>query len=129
MLALLTACATDNTVLVGEPRPALTPGQVQLYLRPPDAKYREIANIYASSRGSFAFGSGAKIDKVVERLKIQAAKVGANGVLLHGVGSEASTGVGGGISSDNGRSPYVNVGGGLLLRAEAGDGVAIYVEP
>ncbi|HEX3847534.1 MAG TPA: hypothetical protein VHV81_09130 [Steroidobacteraceae bacterium] len=128
-LALLAACATGSTVLVGPSRPAIAPDQVQVYLHPPAAKYLEIANISASSRGSLALGSGAKIDKVVERLKVQAAKVGANGVLLHGVGGEASTAVGGGLSTDNGRSPYVDVGGSLFLRAEVGDGVAIYVAP
>ena len=130
-LVCLAGCAAaTRTVLVNTPRPALTADQVQVYLRPPEAKYIEIANVYASSRGAFVFSTAAKIDKVVERLKAQAAKVGANGVLVHGVGSEAGGELGGGISTDSGRSPYVyGVGGSLLLHQEGGDGVAIYVEP
>ena len=123
-------CADTRTVLVGTARPALRPDQVQVYLQPPASAYDQIANVYASSRGSFAFGTGAKIDKVVERLKTEAAKVGANGILLHGVDSEASSGVGGAVSTDHGRSPYVSgIGGSLFLHREAGEGVAIYVEP
>lgn len=101
---------------------------MQIYTEPPASHYDEIADIYASSRGSFAWGAAAKIDKVMQRLKIEAARVGANGVLMHGVGSAASGAVGGGIATDNSRSPYIyGIGGSVLLHQEAGDGVAIFV--
>jgi hypothetical protein len=125
----LSGCAASSVILVGPVRPSLAPSAVRLYLKPPDTSYVEIAELRASSRGSFAFGSGAKIDKVVERLRAAAAKVGANGLLLHGVGTGSSGAVSGTVSTDTGHSPYVDaLGASLVFHPELGDGVAIYVE-
>src|SRR5579872_5082282 len=79
----LSGCAASH-VLVGTPRPPTTPDQVKLYLRPP-AKFEQIALLDASSRGSLTFTSQGKTDKAIERLKKEAAKLGANGILLQGV--------------------------------------------
>jgi hypothetical protein len=68
---------------------------------------------------------------VINRLKTEAAKLGANGVLLEGIGDQASgsIGTGGGTESYGGRS---SVGGGvginLGMSKKVGGGVAIYVE-
>ncbi|HEY4445556.1 MAG TPA: hypothetical protein VGN30_14815 [Steroidobacteraceae bacterium] len=76
--------------------------------------------------------AAAKIDKVIERLKDEAAKLGANGVLLHGVGDQAGGSVGAGISTET-NSPHSPYGLGFGVSAfffqKSGDGVAIYVEP
>ena len=130
LIAGLGGCASSQIVLVGQPRPAISPAQVQIYLQPPESPYREIANLSASSRGSLAVTAAAKMDKVVTRLKEAAASVGANGVLLHGVSDQTAAAVGAGISTDSSRSPYVRgVGTSVLFFQEAGDGVAIFVEP
>jgi len=130
LIASLGGCASSQLVLVGQTRPAIPPAQVQIYLQPPESPYREIANLSASSRGSLAFTSAAKMDKVIARLKEAAASIGANGVLLHGVSDQTAAALGAGISTDSSHSPYVRgVGTSVLFSQEAGDGIAIFVEP
>src|ERR1700694_2347445 len=68
--------------VVARVRPAISPGQVQIYLQPPESKYDEIANLSASSRGYFSLTAAGKIDKIIERLKKQAAKLGGKGISL-----------------------------------------------
>jgi hypothetical protein len=132
MNAALTGCATTHAALVGQARPAVSPESVQIFLEPPTARYQEIANLSASSRGSFTVTTHGKIDKVIERLKKEAARLGANGILLHGVDSRSAGSLGAGVSteSETGHSPYgLGFGTSVFLSQESGDGVAIYVEP
>src|ERR1700688_254141 len=132
MAAPLTGCVSSQVALVGQPPPAISPDQVRIYLEPPESEYREIANLSASSRGSFAITAPAKMDKVMERLKKAAASVGANGILLHGVGDQFAGSVGAGIGTETNspRSPYgLGFGASAFFFQKAGDGVAIYVEP
>ena len=132
LLAALSGCVTSQAVLVGPARPAISPDQVQIYLQPPESKYLQIANLTASSRGSFAITPAGKIDKVIERLKTEAAKLGANGILLHGVGDRSAGSVGAGISTETNspHSPYgLGFGASAFFFQKLGDGVAIYVEP
>jgi hypothetical protein len=132
MSAALGGCATTQAVLVGHARPPISVDRVQIYLQPPIGKYEQIANLAASSRGSFAVTTHGKIDKVIERLKKQAASLGANGILLHGVDSRSAGSLGAGVSteSENGHSPYgLGFGTSVFFSQESGDGVAIYVEP
>src|SRR5882724_9125885 len=88
-IAALSGCASSQVAVVGRVRPPVSPEQVQIYLQPPASKYDEIANLSASSRGSFSMTMASKMDNVIERLKNEAAKLGANGILLHGVGDQA----------------------------------------
>ena len=132
VVAILAGCASSQAVLVGTARPAISPDQVLIYLRPPESPYEQIANLAASSRGSFAITAPGKMDKVVERLKQQAAKLGANGILLHGVADQAGTPVGAGVDVENQstHSPYgLGFSAWAFFYSKAGDGVAIYVEP
>jgi hypothetical protein len=129
-IAALAGCAASHVALVGRARVPTSPDQVRIYLQPPEAEYEQIANLSASSRGSFAITAAGKMDKVIERLKIEAAKVGANGILLHGVGDQAAGSVGAGISTemDSGHSPYgLGFGVSAFFYGKSGDGVAIYV--
>jgi len=132
LTAVLSGCASSQVAVVGRVRPAISPDQVQIYLQPPGSKYDEIANLSASSRGSFSITTAAKMDKVIERLKNEAAKLGANGILLHGVGDRAGGSVGAGISTETNspHSPYgLGFGASAFFFQKSGDGVAIYVEP
>jgi hypothetical protein len=132
MMGALSGCASSQVAVVGQVRPAISPEQVQIYLQPPGSRYDEIANLSASSRGSFSITAEGKIDKVIERLKREAAKLGANGILLHGVGDQAGGSVGAGISTETNspRSPYgIGFGASAFFFEKSGDGVAIYVQP
>jgi hypothetical protein len=131
ILAALLGCVSTGIVMVGRARPAISADRVQVFLQPPKAPYEQIATLTASSRGALTLTSAAKIDKVVERLKNQAAKLGANGLLLHGVGDQRSGSVGVGLSaeSDSGHSPY-GLGFGIwaFTNPKSGEAEAIYLE-
>jgi hypothetical protein len=85
-----------------------------------------IARLDTSSQGSFSFGAQAKTDAVIKRLRAEAAKLGANGVILAGIGDQASgsigTGAGGGGYSGGG-----GIGISAGLSRKVGGGLAIYV--
>ena len=93
-LALI-GCATGSSILVGKARPPITPENVKLYVEAPE-DYEVIGIVEASS--DVEFSSQAAQNRAIERLKTEAAKIGANGVLLENSGEKSSTvfGSGGG---------------------------------
>jgi len=126
---LMLGCAAQSHIIVGKVRPPISPDQVKIYLAPPKA-YEQIAVIDASSQGSMAFTQQQKMDKAIQRLKEEAAKVGANGILLQGSGSQSAGSVssGFGTATASGNSAYgtgVGVSGNILM--QAANGIAIYV--
>jgi hypothetical protein len=128
---VLLACSTSSHVLVGTPRPPISPDSVRIYTQPPP-KYEQIAHLDASSQGSFAITSQQNMDKAIARLKEEAAKLGANGILLQGVQDQqtGSIGMGGGNTSFGGNSATgVGVGGSFGISNKAVTGLAIYVPP
>lgn len=124
LVALCTGCASTH-VLVGETRPPISPGQVKLYLSPP-SDYEEIALVEASSRSSWAITQQGKMNKAIERLKEEAASLGANGVLLRGSGSEAGPSVNTGTATFSGNTAY-GTGVSAPVIHKAASGIAIYV--
>ena len=92
----IVGCAITNetSVLVGTPRVPTSPDQVKLYTSPPK-KYVEIAIISADAAHDF-MSKQALLDKAVQNAKVQAAKVGANGILLDTLG-DLQLGSGGAI--------------------------------
>ena len=131
VLLLSAACATSH-VMIGKARPPISPDEVRIYQRPPEAPYEEIARLDASSQGSFSFTAQGKTDAVIKRLKTEAAKLGANGVLLEGIADQSS----GAIGTGGGRESYSaggSVGGGVGITAglsrKVGGGIAIFVPP
>jgi hypothetical protein len=123
---LLGAC-TSSHVLVGKQRPPISPSEVQVYLDPP-SHYEKVAILESNNRASWAFTQQQKTNKVVDRLKIEAAALGANGILLQGVGDQYSGSVGTGNAWVGGNSAYaLGISSATYLRV--GSGVAIYVFP
>ena len=129
--ATLAACATDSVVVVGAQHAPVLPGDVKIYSTPPPA-FEEIAILNASSNSVFTTGGQATVDKVIHGLKEQAAKLGANGVILEGFSDQATgslgTGVGGTSMSGNSASS-AGVGGSIGIYTKTGHGRAIYVPP
>jgi hypothetical protein len=82
----LIGCAITNetSVLTGTPRTPTVPEQVKLYTSPPK-KFVEIAIISTDAAHDF-MSKQALVDKAVQNAKNQAAKVGANGILLDALG-------------------------------------------
>lgn len=125
----LTGCSTSSHVLLGTPRPPIPPDQVRVYTVPP-LHYEQIASINANSSGSLALTGQQNMDKAMERMKAEAAKLGANGILLQGV-SEGQTGsIGTGVGSSS-YGPHSSVGGSVggsfALTSKFTQGLAIYV--
>ena len=131
VLALITGCSTSSHVLVGTQRPPISPEQVRIYTHPPE-HYEEVAIVGASSRQSFSPGDQAKTDKVIQRLKKEAGQLGANGVLLQGLGDQYAGSVGSGFGSAT-ASGHTAVGSSFGVSAglfnKTGQGIAIYVPP
>lgn len=89
---VLLSCSTakGTTLITGQTRPAITPTEVKLYLEPP-TKYETIALIEASCDVDTTAQKAQ--DMVIDELKKQAAKLGANGVLITNVGNSSNSGV------------------------------------
>jgi hypothetical protein len=129
MALLLAGCESTSRVMLGPTYPAITPDQVHIYYQPP-ARYREVALLETQS-GSFTYGEQHKMDAVLNKLRIEAAKLGANGVLFQGTetgygGSNVGVGVGGtnyGHSSSYGGG----VGFSISPTQKYAHGMAIYV--
>ena len=119
LLGLLTGCNVTggSRIVVGPARPAIAEESVKIYFRPP-ARYEEIALLNATSKNAFA-SDQSLTDSVLRRMKRDAARLGANGVLLQGVGSQQIGSVGQGyfpyifLLTSEGAVEYVNLLEGL----------------
>ncbi len=81
-LTLLFGCVPVSHVIIGDTRESIQPSDVKIYIDYPE-KYEKIALIDAGSNFAFKdpeilFTWQGKMDKVIERLKIEAAKLGAS---------------------------------------------------
>ena len=117
---LLASCASGTALVTGTPRDPITPDMVKIYLNAPSS-YEVIAIVKAESDAGWT-AQGSQ-DYAVEELKKQAAKVGANGVLLGATGQKTSTVVGGGYSYGSGYAPIYAI----PVDSETVSGEAIYV--
>jgi hypothetical protein len=83
---LLISCHPVSHIVVGNKREATSPTDVKIYLDYPES-YEKIALVDAGSNFSFKdpvilFAWQSKMNKALERLKIEAASLGANGILI-----------------------------------------------
>lgn len=106
LIVLLQGCTVVNSssVPIGDPRPPIDPESVKLYRTPP-AEYEEIALVSASAGHDFRSSQGV-MNSAIKRLKEEAAKVGANGVILEYVSTrkegQVTTSVGTAFASGSG---------------------------
>jgi hypothetical protein len=131
MVLALAACATDSVIVTGTARPPISPSEVKIYSQPPPV-FEEVAILNASKSVAFSTGGQKTVDKVIAGLKEQAAKVGANGIVLEGFSDQqtGALGAGSGSSSVSGNSAVgVGVGGSLGIYKKTGHGRAIFVPP
>jgi hypothetical protein len=111
--ALLAGCASTSRLMISPARPALSPEQVHVYMEPPTGRYVEIALLETAS-GPLTYGEQNKTNAVIEKLRAEAARLGANGLLLQGMasgyrGSRVGVGVGAGRYSGG----HTRIGGGV----------------
>src|ERR1700688_630363 len=127
----LAACAPSSHILVGAARPPISPSDVKLYLQPPPS-FQEVAILNASANSMFGTGGQGSVDKVIQRLKEEAAKLGANGIILEGMSDRETGSLGGGSGSTSYSSnSAVGVGAGASLGIfkKTGEARAIFVPP
>lgn len=109
--------ATSSHILLGTPQDPVAPADVRIFPRPP-AGYEEIAIVTADSRGAWRWSAQGTTDAALERLKAEAASLGANGLtgLILGSswpGSTAALGLGTGFASYGWGSGWSGPGYGL----------------
>lgn len=128
-LPLLAACAS-SAMVTGRVRPPIDPARVRIYQAPPPGGFEEIAQLQTQS-GALIYGEQNKLNSVLSHLRKEAAKLGANGVLL--VGTENGYGGGGtsvGVSGGSfGSHSYGGIGVGVDITPQKkyAHGIAIYV--
>ena len=131
LILALSACATDSVIVTGTARPPISPAEVKIYSQPPPV-FEEVAILNASKSVAFTTGGQKTVDKVIAGLKEQAAKVGANGILLEGFSDQQTGALGAGSGSSsvsNNSAVGVGVGGSLGIYKKTGHGRAIFVPP
>ena len=124
--ALVAGCAGSSKVMLGQARAPIDPAQVQIYRTPP-AGSQEIAQL--ESKSAVGFGTQGQTDAAIARLKREAAALGANGVILMGVGSGGSP-----VGMSVGAGSFGRHGGGGLsmgipTQQKRAAGIAIWVPP
>ena len=86
-------CTPSSHIVVGQTREPISPDKVKLYTTPPE-KYEEVAIVDASSHASWAVTDQGKIEVAIQRIKEEAATLGANGILIGVSGTgNLSTGI------------------------------------
>ena len=115
-VSLLCAYAAAGTIIVGEPRPPISPDRVKVYWDAP-RKFDRIAIITKGSGGEWIFSDSNEVDSAIARIKIEAAKLGANGIILTAIENRSGGGVAIGVGGFGFPSRHVAVGGGTTLYA------------
>ena len=86
LIMLFISCHPVSHIVVGSKRVPTSPDDVIVYLDYPES-YEKIALVDAGSNFSFKdpvilFAWQSKMNKALERLKVEAASLGANGILI-----------------------------------------------
>lgn len=131
LLALALSACASSALVTGTPRAPIDPSQVRVYFQAPPGRYEEIA-LLESNSGAFTYGEQNKMNSVVAKLRKQAAKLGANGVLFRGTadgygGGNVGVGAGGGRIGSHGYGG-VGVGVNISPTQKYARGIAIWVE-
>ena len=122
----LAGCASTSKVMLNPARAPIDPAQVQIYSVPPPGS-QDIPQLESSS--AVGFGAQGQTDAAVARLKREAAALGANGIVLMGVGSSGSPV---GMSVGAGSHARHSGGGlsvGIPTTQKKAAGMAIWVPP
>ena len=130
---LLCSCGSTHTIMVAQPRPATFADQIRVYYTAP-RHFERIAIINSSSGPTWGVTTKGQLDDAIAKLKEEAARLGANGILIEGTGTSSSgnlgVGIGGfGVGGDHHSGYAVSGEGGVgapILHRTA-QATAIYV--
>jgi hypothetical protein len=133
-LFVVTGCTImdGNAIVTGNTRTPTSPDEVRLYRTAPDS-FEEIAIVSASAGHDFQ-KSSSLMNAAIERLKEEAAKVGANGIILTEINERDAPSVtisyGSSTATGTGGSAYATGSGTSVNRGDAYtrlNGVAVYI--
>jgi hypothetical protein len=129
LIPTLAGCATSSQMLTGSRRAPLSPSDVRVYTQAPQS-FEEIAVLSASRKSVSSAGGERAIEKMIETMRSQAARLGANGLLLEDFSDSDPIAVGTGVGSQtytHNASINVGVGGSLGVVKKAAKARAIFV--
>ena len=89
-IVLSCATATGSVIITGQVRPAISPTDVRIFLDHP-SQFETIGLVEASAELSSSVQRTQ--DLIIDELKKQAARIGANGVILRNIGNRSGGGV------------------------------------
>lgn len=98
--------------------PPIDPSQVQIDASPPSQPYDQVAIL--TSTGGAGFGPQGQMNVAINKLKSEAAELGANGIIIQGLSPSSTSG--GTVFGPNGQFGTV----GISQQAQA-SATAIYV--
>jgi hypothetical protein len=106
LITCITGCIGTSQIITGQPLAPTLPSRIEIYASPPP-RFKEIAVIEAS-RTSVGYGEKPKTsDQLINKMKLIAASVGANGILIRRLSNNsASRGTSYGLSSSYGASTH-----------------------
>lgn len=116
----LAGCAEGTALITGTKRPSISADDVTIYLVAPDL-YEAVGVVSASSE--WGWDAQGSLDYAVGELKNQAAKIGANGIILKNSGETPGSFYGTFIPNGFGGGTFI----GGSEAAQAVSGTAIYV--
>lgn len=123
-ILLLSGCASTQRMMLGPARAPVDPALVRIYQAAPPGSV-DVAQLEVSS--GIGFGTPGQERAVIDRLRSEAAALGANGLIIVGVGQSRPP-VGVSVGAGNyGRHGGVGVGVGIPTARKNAVAVAIYV--
>ncbi|MDE8602501.1 hypothetical protein M3I01_006100 [Marinomonas sp. RSW2] len=124
----LFGCASGSHVVTGQQMPEIEVDQVVVFTEAPAFDYEIIGSVRASSDNGFSEES--RKEKATLEMREQAAKIGANGVILDGVTqlSFRRLGTGVGLAVGSGGGVGTSLGSSFSFPTAEVTGTAIYYE-
>ena len=124
---------TDSaSIVTGQTKSATNPEAIKIYRQAP-AEYQEIGIVYSSAGHDFRSDSGL-LDSAIDALKAEAAKLGANGIILSNVNQrDGVQTVIGTVTTNSYNANGMSTGAGTVIGTNRGDaytrleGLAIFV--
>jgi hypothetical protein len=127
----IAACTSSSQLLTGLPRSPVMPDQVRVYTMAPP-RFEEIAVLRASRKSASTAGGERAIARMIESMRGQAARLGANGLLLEDFADSEPFSLGTAVGSEtytHNASISVGVGGALGVVKKSAKARAIFVSP
>jgi hypothetical protein len=128
---VLCACATSSQLVTGARRAPVAPASVRVYTQAPE-HFEEIAELGASRNSISSAGGERAIARMIESMRSQAAKLGANGLLLEDFSDANGVSLGTGLGTQtytHNADISLGVSGSLGVVKKVAKARAIFVAP